>query len=131
MAGKQRAVEGPRNTNAALPVRTHNSPLEQQLLGTSPYQTALSASMQMPSGRCVTGVDHVLNRQELRWFISQSIHTCDTPSYTDQYAVYTGVIPAAQHKAITKHARQTNHIERFNNTLRQRVSRLVRETLAF
>jgi len=67
----------------------------------------------------------------LRWFISQSIHTCDTPSYTDQYAVYTGVIPAAQHKAITKHARQTNHIERFNNTLRQRVSRLVRETLAF
>jgi len=51
--------------------------------------------------------------------------------YTDQYAVYTGVIPAAQHKAITKHARKTNHIERFNNTLRQRVSRLVRDTLAF
>ena len=37
----------------------------------------------------------------------------------------------AQHKAITKHARKTNHIERFNNTLRQRVSRLVRDTLAF
>ena len=34
--------------------------------------------------------------------------------YTDQYAVYTGVIPAAQHKAITKHARKTNPIERFN-----------------
>jgi len=40
------------------------------------------------------------------------------------------VIPAARHKAITKHARKTNHIERFNNTLRQRVSRLVRSTLA-
>jgi insertion element IS1 protein InsB len=51
--------------------------------------------------------------------------------YTDQYAVYTGVIPAAQHKAITKQARKTNHIERFNNTMRQRVSRLVRDTLAF
>ena len=51
--------------------------------------------------------------------------------YTDQYTVYTGVIPAAQHKAITKHARKTNHIERFNNTMRQRVSRLVRDTLAF
>jgi insertion element IS1 protein InsB len=51
--------------------------------------------------------------------------------YTDQYAVHTGIIPAAQHKAITKHARKTNHIERFNNTLRQRVSRLVRDTLAF
>ncbi len=41
------------------------------------------------------------------------------------------MIPAARHKAITKHARKTNHIERFNNTLRQRVSRLVRSTLAF
>ena len=51
--------------------------------------------------------------------------------HTDQYDVYKGVIPAAQHKAITKQARKTNHIERFNNTLRQRVSRLVRETLSF
>lgn len=51
--------------------------------------------------------------------------------YTDQYDAYTGVIPAEQHKAITKKARKTNHIERFNNTLRQRVSRLVRETLSF
>jgi IS1 family transposase len=35
--------------------------------------------------------------------------------YTDQYGVYEGVIPAAQHKAISKLARKTNHIERFNN----------------
>ena len=51
--------------------------------------------------------------------------------YTDQYVVYAGVIPAAQHRAISKLARKTNHIERFNNTLRQRVARLVRETLSF
>jgi insertion element IS1 protein InsB len=51
--------------------------------------------------------------------------------YTDQYVVYEAVIPAAQHRAITKLARKTNHIERFNNTLRQRVSRLVREALSF
>jgi IS1 family transposase len=51
--------------------------------------------------------------------------------YTDQYVVYEGVIPAAQHRAISKLARKTNHIECFNNTLRQRVSRLVRETLSF
>ena len=31
-------------------------------------------------GGCVTGVDHVLNRQEFQRFISQSIPTCDTPS---------------------------------------------------
>jgi insertion element IS1 protein InsB len=50
---------------------------------------------------------------------------------TDQYEVYKGVIPPDRHKAITKKARKTHHLERFNNTLRQRVSRLVRETLAF
>jgi len=41
------------------------------------------------------------------------------------------VIPAVQHKAISKVARKTNHSERCNNTLRQRVSRLVREALSF
>jgi insertion element IS1 protein InsB len=51
--------------------------------------------------------------------------------YTDQYVVYEGVIPAAQHRAISKLARKTNHLERFNNTLRQRVPRLVREALSF
>jgi insertion element IS1 protein InsB len=34
--------------------------------------------------------------------------------YTDQYEVYQGVMPAGQHRAITKQARKTNHIERFN-----------------
>ena len=51
--------------------------------------------------------------------------------YTDQYAVYVGVIPASQHQPIGKLSRKTNHIERFNNTLRQRVSRLVRSALSF
>jgi insertion element IS1 protein InsB len=51
--------------------------------------------------------------------------------YTDQYVVYKGVIPAARHYPIGKLARKTNHIERFNNTLRQRVSRLVRSALSF
>ncbi len=51
--------------------------------------------------------------------------------YTDQYEVYKGVIPSAQHRAISKLARKTNHVERFNCTLRQRVSRLVRATLSF
>jgi insertion element IS1 protein InsB len=51
--------------------------------------------------------------------------------YTDQYVVYAGVIPAVQHRAINKLARKTNHIERFNNTLRQRVSRLARDALSF
>ena len=49
--------------------------------------------------------------------------------YTDQYTVYKGVIPAGQHRAITKSAPKTNHIERFNNTLTQRVSHLARDPL--
>ena len=51
--------------------------------------------------------------------------------HTDQYEAYKGVIPAERHQAITKQARKTNYIERFHNTLRQRLARLVRETLSF
>ena len=51
--------------------------------------------------------------------------------YTDQYVVYAGVIPAAQHRTSSKLARKTNHIERFNNTIQQWVSRLVRDALSF
>jgi IS1 family transposase len=42
--------------------------------------------------------------------------------YTDQYVVYEGMIPAARHPAVSKLARIANHLERFNNTLRPRVS---------
>jgi insertion element IS1 protein InsB len=38
---------------------------------------------------------------------------------------------AARRKTITKATRKTTPSERFNHTLRQRVSRLVRDTLAF
>jgi insertion element IS1 protein InsB len=51
--------------------------------------------------------------------------------YTDQYVVYARVIPEGQHRSISKLARKTNHLERFNNTLRQRMSRVVREALSF
>jgi insertion element IS1 protein InsB len=65
------------------------------------------------------------------WSNLPAVYREQATFYTDQYDVYKGVIPAAQHKAITKKARKTNRIERFNNTLRQRVSRLARGTLAF
>jgi insertion element IS1 protein InsB len=51
--------------------------------------------------------------------------------HTDHYEADQGVIPPAQHQAITQEARKTNHVERLNNTWSQRVSRLVRETLSF
>src|SRR5215510_697284 len=65
------------------------------------------------------------------WAHLPAVYRAQATFSTDHYAVYTGVIPAAQHQAITTQARTTKHIERFNNTMRQRVSRLVRDTLAF
>lgn len=50
---------------------------------------------------------------------------------TDCWDAYGLAIPAAQHVACEKQSGQVNLLERFNNTLRQRVSRLVRKSLAF
>ena len=51
--------------------------------------------------------------------------------YTDGWCAYEGVIPEEQHRVVNKQRRITNHIERFNGTVRQRVSRLVRQSLSF
>lgn len=51
--------------------------------------------------------------------------------YTDYWEAYETVIPAKRHRAVGKDSGLTSYIERFNNTLRQRVSRLVRKTLSF
>ncbi len=51
--------------------------------------------------------------------------------YTDFWSAYKEVFPSKRHRAVGKKSGQTNHIERFNCTLRQRVSRLVRKTLSF
>lgn len=52
-------------------------------------------------------------------------------AYTDFWAAYGAVLPSKRHRAVGKETGLTNYIERFNNTLRQRVSRLVRKTLSF
>ncbi len=52
-------------------------------------------------------------------------------AYTDFWTAYGVVFPNSRHKAVGKETGLTSYIERFNNTLRQRVSRLVRETLSF
>lgn len=51
--------------------------------------------------------------------------------YSDFWDSYAKVIPAHQHHAGGKAEGETNHVERFNLTLRQRVGRLVRKTLSF
>ncbi len=69
-----------------------------------------------------------------------------TIAYTDFWAAYAAVLPSKRHRAVGKETGKTSYIEladtlllfkkqertrRFNNTLRQRVSRLVRKTLSF
>ncbi len=51
--------------------------------------------------------------------------------YSDFWLAYSKVIPREQHHAVGKESGETAHIERFNNTLRQRVGRFVRKTLSF
>ena len=51
--------------------------------------------------------------------------------YTDYWEAYETVIPSKRHFAVGKETGLTSHIERLNNTMRQRVSRLVRKTLSF
>jgi insertion element IS1 protein InsB len=73
------------------------------------------------------------SRQSARqlWAKIPWVYRARATFHTDRDDAYSGVIPAARHKAITRHARHTNHLERFNHTRRQRLSRLTREPLSF
>ena len=51
--------------------------------------------------------------------------------YTDFWEAYQQVLPSKRHRVVGKESGQTSYIERLNNTLRQRVGRLVRKTLSF
>lgn len=50
---------------------------------------------------------------------------------TDFWEAYCSVIPAEQHTAAGKESGFTSRVERWNNTLRQRLARFVRRTLSF
>jgi IS1 family transposase len=52
-------------------------------------------------------------------------------AYTDFWESYSSAFPKKRHRAVGKESGKTNHIERFNCTLRQRVPRLVRDSLSF
>ena len=52
-------------------------------------------------------------------------------TYSDFWEAYQNVFPEETHQSVGKEAGQTNHVERWNNTLRQRLARLMRRTLSF
>ena len=68
--------------------------------------------------------------RELWWRIPQ-VYRDRATFYTDGLTAYKAVIPPERHQVCAKSSGHTNIIERFNCTLRQRVARLVRDSLSF
>jgi len=84
--------------------------------------------------RAIAGVhvgDRGRNGAQALWDSLPEAYRQSAFSYTDYWEAYRQVFPEDRHAAVGKETGLTNHIERFNNTLRQRVSRLVRKTLSF
>ena len=52
-------------------------------------------------------------------------------TYSNFWQAYAAILPEATHTSVGKETGLTNHMERWNNTLRQRVGRVVRKTLSF
>ena len=52
-------------------------------------------------------------------------------TYSDFWEAYRNVFPAETHQSLGKECGQTNHMERWNNTLRQWNARYTRKTLSF
>jgi len=72
------------------------------------------------------------DRESARLFwesLPDEVRSCATV-HTDLWKSYIGVIPEEIHQRSRKGSGQTSLIERLNNTLRQRCSRLVRKSLS-
>src|SRR2546421_896138 len=52
-------------------------------------------------------------------------------TFSDFWRAYQYVFPAETHHGVGKETGETAHMERWNNTLRQRIGRYVRQTLSF
>jgi insertion element IS1 protein InsB len=66
---------------------------------------------------------------ELRKAIDPRYRTC--PTFSDGLSSYEAVFPPSLHRSVGKETGETAHMERWNNTLRQRLGRFVRKTLSF
>lgn len=52
-------------------------------------------------------------------------------TFSDFWDAYQKVFGTGKHHSVGKASGETNHVERWNNTLRQRLARFVRKTLSF
>lgn len=84
--------------------------------------------------REVVGVyigDRSAKAAQALWDSLPYVYQENAEAYSDFWEAYKSVFPEDRHHAVGKESGKTNHVERFNCTLRQRVSRLVRKTLSF
>lgn len=65
--------------------------------------------------------------KELWIRIPEKYRGCHT--FSDYWEAYNKVFP--NHESVGKESGETNHVERWNNTLRQRLGRFVRKSLSF
>lgn len=61
--------------------------------------------------------------------IPKGYRACHT--FSDFWDAYQKVFPQETHRSIGKDSGETNHMERWNCTLRQKLARYVRKTLSF
>ena len=84
--------------------------------------------------RAVVGC-HIGDRSKVSaqalWDSLPSVYRQCAKIYTDHWEAYRAVLPSKRHESVGKETGLTSYIERLNNTLRQRISRLVRKTLSF
>ena len=79
---------------------------------------------------CYLGDRSAKSAQKL-WESLPGVYRQCAVAYTDFWQAYQSVFPRQRHRAVGKETGQTNHVERLNNTFRQRISRLVRKSLSF
>jgi len=74
--------------------------------------------------------DHSLKTCQKLWEqLPEGYRQCH--SFSDFWKAYAAVFPQETHRRVGKETGETAHMERWNNTLRQRVGRFVRQTLSF
>jgi insertion element IS1 protein InsB len=68
---------------------------------------------------------------ERLWRAIPESYKKEASCYSDFWEAYRQVIPEERHEATGKEQGEASHVERWINTLRQRLSRFVRKTLSF
>jgi IS1 family transposase len=78
---------------------------------------------------CVVGDRREATGRRLWEAIPEAYRGCR--SYSDFWAAYASVFPQPTHRSVDKQSGQLAHIERWHNTVRQRLARYVWKTLSF